>query len=1537
MPHPRRSLLVNNLCFALTAVLAATVGAAFAQSGSPNLVPNSSFEFGPKGGGPPQDWEAAVPAPGGATTRDITVARTGQASLRIFVPQDAPVNWYQASQDCGVRRVGDKFTLSIYVRTSGIHDGAGAYISIGYFDSAGARISYYDSDGKLTGDNDWKRLTTTGTVPDHATVMRIIAVVHGHGTAWFDDVQLEAGEKATDYRPSQADLDTVAEQQAQMTAAAAFAQASHLTRHVGRDVAVLNDTIPAVGKASSPVLLAETLRKAGFAPQYLRADELANPSILSTDHFDLLVLPYGASFPAKAAAALRGFLASGGSFFSTGGYAFDAPMISVGGKWYDQTRLPNPPGTHRAPVFSFDGDDALKGWGQTSYRPGNPKMTLEREGDWRYLKATTTDLQRWDCVTSPRVDRSKLPADWSVTVLRAKGDANTRKLAIEWQEADASRWKTVIDLTPEWKEYRIPHTMLTYWQDNPSMGRGGPTDHFRPENATVMQIGIAEDIAPAGGNYSFCIADIRVEDDPLRAERMTAVQINTRIGPIHDALFPAADQIGVFDPANTLEQVAFVKSLPTQKIIPTDIRLNGSLEGFAATAMLGLNGHGFGPDRARIVPLVMSFDRFTRQRGPVGSIVHNFTGYFQGSSWAIFGADSVDLFDAKHPQMLAALPQIAEAVTRKLYLHGTEAEYACYQPGEAIKLLSEVSNFGPEPRRARVLLEVRRNGVKQPLFAKTFPVEVKPGDTQHLETSWTPPTNPDDIYFIRTTLLDGIAELDREDNAVIIWNDAVAKAGLPIKMEDTYFKLGGKPTFLMGNQNWWGQMGSVSARSPLKMLQDYSTMQDNGLHFSRCFLPWGDERAKRTSDAWVYLAQRHKIVLFHTPNLFNSMDNDEQAKQEKWAREIGERYRKVPGLVVDISNEPYFVIDNNDQQRARFNEYLKAKYGTDAALKAAWPLSPPEKPMPNVPSNPPSDTWGDMRAFDVLNFAMDRQGEWARKLREQFKAGAPDMPISVGFMQGFGWRGSDWDPINNSLDQDFTDRHYYGDLSVLPAEIKEIDQRWMGKPLTIGECGAKCHPSFDNGNMGEDPETFARRFLWMGHHTFGMGGAFMASWHWRDPMEGIFPCGLVRSDFVPRLARSTMRNMAILFSCMHPKYDPPTVFVLEPDLNRTGARRDVVIRGVRRSIDLLIGLRVNFGVISERSLPKLPDSAQVIVYPIPYAMSDATFEALQGFVSRGGKLYVSGDISYDPSFQRTKTDRLKTLCGVELVGENYPNMAFDTPGKAKAPVKILTLTNALDIHSFDGHPGITLKAAGAEALAEDLDLSPVIVANKVEKGGVFFVADPLELENADAVPQRDIYARFLKWAGVSTEAVTPDRPELQCFSLATEEGGAVHVFENTDKAAMTVQLPQAQGAPELELAPGLAGLLWQDKSGAPLAVEAQGNVRIAGADIARFEGHFAALSLDDAPLNRSQALLVLPFSEGTIELSSTLPAAQVAGEWGEISQGQWKKLDTAAVRMLEGKLTIRVPAEHRTSLLLIAPRNSFDTYSSALAAMVARR
>ena len=374
--------------------------------------------------------------------------------------------------------------------------------------------------------------------------------------------------------------------------------------------AITDQTAPGMGCCpSDPAVLAAAFNRAGYTAVLLDSEQASNPILLTPKNIDLLVLPFGNLFPASAREALLQFLKQGGLFLSTGGYAFDRLVIQSEGKWYDP--LSSPIG-NAVSVAVLDAGTA--GWSMSSSR-GEPTPALHAVAGPAGAPAWelhTSNLQAWATGLTPPVAQ-KLPADWSITRFRAKGDQHTPMLAIEWHETDGSRWKKLVPLTTQWQEYILFASDFAFWKDGSNIRRGGAGDQLQPEQAKRLMFGVSADMAEPNAAHSVWIADIRVQKDAARQMRKT-YNLNTRYGLIRDAIHPTPEQIGVFDSSFPLRFV--VKTRPTagQSVI-TDFTLDGSLAGYSAMGMLGVNGHGFDANRARWQPLLDCVDAFDRPRG----------------------------------------------------------------------------------------------------------------------------------------------------------------------------------------------------------------------------------------------------------------------------------------------------------------------------------------------------------------------------------------------------------------------------------------------------------------------------------------------------------------------------------------------------------------------------------------------------------------------------------------------------------------------------------------------------------------------------------------------------------------------------------------------------------------------------------------------------------------------------------------------------------------------------------------------------------
>lgn len=1329
--------------------------ALLAQPPSPNLLVNSSFEQGYAYSEVAPGWSYGSLI-GARVARVAEQPRSGAHALRLEVPGNVEPTWFQASQELPAPRTDLPLTLSAWVRTEDVRDGHGAYLSLTFVDGRGERLTYRDS-RPLRGTAAYTRITATAAPPPGAVTMRAVLLLHGHGVCWFDDVQLEPGAEATDWAPSPSDSARAERLAVQAAEAEQRLAAAGYRREPGRNVAVLAEPLPASGVSTDPAELESVLAPAGYHVTRLDAAMLANPALLDPARFDLLILPCGDAFPAVAHEALVDYLANGGCLLTLGGYAFDRPLVQVGERWLEPDRLPDGDATYQVSLAEFD----------------TPRPVARERDDIHALEVGVVDgalrlhtpaLRQWATHHLP-VDAAKLPAGWARTRLRAKADRPDTHLIVEWNERDRSRWQKVVTLGTDWTEILIPNGALAYWHDNPSLGRGRPGDQFDGSQAAGMLFGFSVAEEREGSELGVWIDWIRVEDDPYAELRAIRPQINARYGRIRDAMWKEPRQIGAFDPSHPLLDVVSAKAAPDQHLLPADLAFAGELTGLAATCVLTDDaGHGFGRTVVRLVPLVETYDRDGRPRGAALAIAYHYGGFYAGSAWAFCGVDNRDLFGRDGP-LSAALPDLVERLLARVFLREFEAEYACYRPGETMIVRGGVSALGERPFAGRARLLV--NGVA----VAESPVRVEAHGGAELD--WSVPVGADRPFIdLRLELLEGDRVIDSFDNGVVVWRDEDVRSGPAIGIRNGLLTFRGEPQFLVGSQCWWGQVGSFSARSPLGFKRDFDQMRALGFHISRAFLRMDSEAQRRVSDALVALGATHEVVIFHTPNLWPLASLEEQARFPEIARSIAERYRGVPNVVIDLCNEPQLTPREGPDLTAFWNDFLRARYTDDAGLRAAWGARAPERPLGQIPLPPTSEDPLDQRTADLFAFLLERHRQWARDLTAAVHAVDPARLVSVGHLPGHGWGATLVTPHLGSLDLDFTNRHCYGPVDEFPAQNAWIDQRLLGKPTSIGEFGARNHPGF--GELYEDAEAYSYRHRYIVTHTFGMGGSFACSWHWRDPMEGIFPFGQLHADHVPRPVAAEMAALAQEYGALRPAGTLPRLAVMLPSELLLSGGRSLGIRAVTRCLDTLIGLHAPFAVIADVSLDRLPDSVEQLFCPVPFALGDRAYAALLQFVQRGGALVVTGDLRYT-ALRQPADERLLELCGVALA---RPAAPLDTSGPA------VHIPAAAGFPAWDCHPLGELTARGASAL------TPVVFEHRLGRGRVLFVAAPLELERG--CPLRESYARLLQWLGAERLAVTPDAEDLHVFRIDLADGARRYVVWN-DGEAREVSIADGDG------------------------------------------------------------------------------------------------------------------------------------------------
>jgi len=176
----------------LTATLyAIACGASFAAGGPPERADaganaaallSSGFEDGLAG------WTTEG---AGEFAADRSEHRGGEQSARIMVPAATAIHYQQLQRVIKGAAMGDRLAASVWVRTRGLADGAGAYMAVEFLGAGGQRVDIAHSKvSRTTGRDGWERLTAEAVMPEVAAVARMALVLHAHGTAWFDDAEV---------------------------------------------------------------------------------------------------------------------------------------------------------------------------------------------------------------------------------------------------------------------------------------------------------------------------------------------------------------------------------------------------------------------------------------------------------------------------------------------------------------------------------------------------------------------------------------------------------------------------------------------------------------------------------------------------------------------------------------------------------------------------------------------------------------------------------------------------------------------------------------------------------------------------------------------------------------------------------------------------------------------------------------------------------------------------------------------------------------------------------------------------------------------------------------------------------------------------------------------------------------------------------------------------------------------------------------------------------------------------------------------------
>jgi len=440
-----------------------------------NIIRNADFEKGML------HWRLMPNSPPCFTLEGKDVAYSGDACVKIFADgSNAGIQTDWLFVDLDVER-GKRYTLSAFVKNDGVRAGSfGIKLYCYTDDDKFAGMTAFASIDPSTPRGDWRRyeLTFGGAdefqIPPTATKLFVRASFWSKdgksvGTVYLDDLRLCGRDEARSRMP-------------------------HAKQTEGK-IAVWKHAAPPFAQSREPEELAEVLNENGFAVSLVTTERLSS----HLGDFDALVLPYEGVFPAPAKMNILRFLRGGGNllffgsripeplFPATDGWRTHQNMLIGSAKSVPiaQAEMKNP---QRWKIMSGKGDKPTS-------------LTVETEGDVPRLRV------RMDVSNYQYIYTETTPPDSSYCVLcfSARGDASTRNLVIELNEDDGSRWKTVVRLTEQWRDYFV-HTGEFISYATPD--RGGAGDYIKPEKITKVFFGCT---APVSGKgvHEFSLSSLR--------------------------------------------------------------------------------------------------------------------------------------------------------------------------------------------------------------------------------------------------------------------------------------------------------------------------------------------------------------------------------------------------------------------------------------------------------------------------------------------------------------------------------------------------------------------------------------------------------------------------------------------------------------------------------------------------------------------------------------------------------------------------------------------------------------------------------------------------------------------------------------------------------------------------------------------------------------------------------------------------------------------------------------------------------------------
>ncbi len=1008
--------------------------------------------------------------------------------------------------------------------------------------------------------------------------------------------------------------------------------------------------------------------------------------------------------------------------------------------------------------------------------------------------------------------------------------------------------------------------------------------------------------------------------------------ITTTVARQSDYKLPFREQLGMFYTGyERFEDVAYVKPASDQNVVKSNFKVNAHLEGEVAAALVGerlpleegerlteegifptyantarkglsnivgmfnnapgggvydyLSGYIFNWPRARWIPLVNAYDRVGRLRGSVISLLANFRGPYRGSGWIFCGVENEDLFSTQHPEFTQALLDGLQYLHFGLGLHDVLPEMDCYYQGEAVKVAASVENYEVVSRRVSLNFQLISSGSTSPVFEKRLDIVIEPGGKQRPSVSWKPQHFDSDLYRIRVSLFEGDRQIDTAESAFVVWDPKIIAQGPEVDFHANYFHTRGRAELLIGSRTMGLQPHGQADEDVLAWDRQFAQMRQYGVKvlspvLGDSYIPglaWGKPgtpavplQAQRLMDAQVQLAQKHHLIfgpVLFWPTKHMAMMQPEFSR--RLCEELGKRYASVPGIIFYIFDDgvPYTRLQS-------FQDWTK---------------------------NCVEGLYSSGRKYVVL-------GETGGVALQRYGSEAMTMPANGNFSPGH------------------------------PALYRAMDMRAAGNSFHLSEFGLNspgAQPSdidlhtYPGEDVSGSPTGDYSVYLMEPHLVFGTGGSYLVNDVPRDTTHLIFTWGVTNpNDYTPSKPLIAYRNESYFLRHFQPTFHFPKVLIV---FSKAHLMKDEesFVPYLYGTLNALFEYAVQYAVIDDVDLDRIPSGPHVLIYPDPRYASPEILSKLRSRVEAGDDLFLTGDFTQPLEAGGSRQIELFN----QFVGLKWLS---DYPAGSEIPIVPARIAELLN--PYIGHPLSMFQSDGAGVLATDSQGHALLATHKLGGGHVFFTSDA----SLDGT-QRALNV-FLKMRAVPSTALSPKMPNRFIFEIDRADGGKVYTLAATNPGScFNFHCPDSDGSshngPWIERPENYAVNIGNERIDLPLggygvslfavrsdgsidALEGQGRFGVDGTVMVDARPHVMTMSLDDVALTKSHAIAMFPIGAGQISIAA--PSDVDLVEVGEPGADQFHPLEEIATSRQEGRLTFQIDDVQSRGVLLITSKTNRD-------------